>query len=91
MSKLGPIFVVFGVSVWSLGLQAASAGESTPSFNRDILPLLTDNCFTCHGADAAQRKAKLRLETEDGAKMLLPSEGRAVVAGDRAASGLYQR
>ena len=32
------------------------------SFNREVRPLLANSCFTCHGADAAQRKADLRLD-----------------------------
>jgi hypothetical protein len=37
------------------------------SFNRDIRPILSENCYACHGPDNAARKAKLRLDQRDAA------------------------
>ena len=45
----------------------ALAADDKVDFARDVLPLLSDNCFHCHGPDASHRKAKLRLDTKDGA------------------------
>lgn len=36
------------------------------SYQRDILPILSENCFYCHGQDASQRKAQLQLNTQEG-------------------------
>ena len=45
---------------------AAFAAEEKILFNRDIRPIVAENCFHCHGPDPAARKASLRLDTEAG-------------------------
>src|SRR6185436_7389593 len=46
---------------------AASAFAAPLSYNKDIRPILFDNCFRCHGPDSASRKAGLRLDKFDEA------------------------
>jgi mono/diheme cytochrome c family protein len=59
-------------------------------FNRDIRPLLAENCFACHGPDPLARKAKLRLDREDGF-FGERKDGPTVVKGNPDASPLYRR
>src|SRR5690348_11292629 len=49
-------------------LQATAHAGATPArieFNRDIRPIITENCDACHGPDKNQRKAKLRLDVRE--------------------------
>ncbi len=50
-----------------------SADAEPVSFSREVMPLLSDNCLSCHGQDAGHRKADLRLDTQEGAREVLKS------------------
>jgi hypothetical protein len=61
----------FGIIFAATLCVSAAANKNAPlpdriEFNRDIRPILAENCYSCHGPDAGQRKAKLRLDTKDG-------------------------
>jgi hypothetical protein len=90
--------LIFGLVLTVLVSVAAQQTESPPTteslptvdFQRDVRPILSDNCFHCHGPDQSTRQVRLRLDTEDGAFSPRPN-GVPIVAGDVEASLLYQR
>ena len=63
---------------------------ATVEFNRDIRPIFSDKCYTCHGPDKANRKSKLRFDTEAGATAELGGHF-AIVAGDPVKSEMVRR
>ena len=93
LTSLHPLRRSFWLSVAVLLIPSATlnADESKISFDRDIRPILADNCFACHGPDAHQRKAKLRLDTRTGALAELRSGGQAIVPGKPDESLLLER
>ena len=67
------------------------ASDRRVEFNRDIRPILSDTCFTCHGPDKANRKTELRFDLEESTRADLGDGRRAIVPGDPARSELYRR
>jgi len=60
-------------------------------FNREVLPILADHCYACHGFDQEARKAGLRLDRRESALAELESGERAIVPGEPAKSELLRR
>src|SRR5678815_1101951 len=85
---------LFAISCWVLlpaGLVAADAKTTKVDFNRDIRPILSDNCYACHGPDSGKRKAGLRLDLKEGAFAQLKSDAFAIVPGHPEKSALVAR
>ena len=73
-------FALLWLSAWE-----AAASSKPIEFNRDVRPVLTENCFACHGPDKNQRKAKLRLDLRE-----IALERGAIVPGKPEESKILQ-
>ncbi len=89
------------VSLFLLGMLLASCGHrekithsgDSVDFNLHIRPILSDRCFKCHGPDANQRKANLRLDIRENAIAALKDnpDAHVIVPGKAGESELYRR
>ena len=77
-------------AVIALAFVAVPVATARVTFNRDVLPILSDTCFACHGPDSATREAGLRLDREKDAKRTRKGIS-AIVPGDPEASEMIKR
>ena len=85
-------FLLYLVGLLSLLFLTNTQGKDVQvSFNEHIRPILSDNCFHCHGPDPASREAGLRLDNFEGATAKLESKNQAIVPGQPEKSHLLLR
>src|SRR5262249_33445257 len=92
------LFVVVSVSWFQFGWKRANLAiadgpeaNKTIDFNSEIRPILSENCFACHGPDEKQRKAKLRFDQIESALAERPDGLFVIKAGKSAESELVAR
>src|ERR1039457_2932617 len=76
---------------WVVEFSSAAASPAAIEYNRDVRPVLSENCFTCHGADSAARKAKLRLDKSEEATATREDSPAAIVPGKPGHSEMIRR
>jgi hypothetical protein len=78
--------MIVSVSLAAASLTARARAEDPLDFNRDIRPILSENCFYCHGQDGQKREADLRLDDRQAA-----IDAGAIVPGEPGASTMLER
>jgi hypothetical protein len=88
-------FFTFSIAILLLGISGSTHATESQSenlqYNRDIRPILSHACFTCHGPDATAREAELRLDVRADALRETESGALPIVPGKATASELIQR
>lgn len=79
------------VTLMSLLVSTQSRADEQIRFNRDVLPILVENCLVCHGFESSKREAGLRLDRRADATSKLESGKAAIVPGDIVHSELWVR
>jgi len=92
-SPASPRAARFGPLLLTLGFLTACSQEpaATLSFNESIQPILSANCYSCHGPDSSSRKAQLRLDRQETAFKAHGKYSAAIVPGQPDESPLVER
>lgn len=90
IKSLSQLIVIFACIMIAIPAWSAET-PSKISYSKDVRPILSKNCFQCHGPDEEARQGELRLDARDGALRELPSGARAVVPGEPGRSALMDR
>ena len=83
--------LLLGLCCWAVCHEGAIAAETSPTYDKDVRPILSQFCFKCHGPDDGQRQGGLRLDTKEGATSPVDSGHAAIVLGNVDKSELVRR
>src|ERR1700681_3391204 len=85
------VTVLLGIAVTWWVVHRGPGSSAKLSFNQTIQPILSENCYACHGPDPGSRKAELRLDRAEFAFAPRKEGGKIIVPGDPDHSPLVQR
>src|SRR5438105_7815815 len=95
MKRVSHCALYFAVTCGALVMLArgadASDRRSPIDFNRDIRPILSKNCYACHGPDAKSRTTKMRLDKRESATAKNKKDKAPIVPGKPDVSELIRR